>query len=170
MEVERIRARRVVNDALDKAESIVREAELFRGRIEEEFNEVLKSKIKEISQNSDKFLDLANKYYAELVKKSSERIEEAVAKKIEEISSTFDKRISEIKDEVLKEQMEAKRDTKERIKQLEETYLDDLRKKVGSRLPDIVAKVAGRSIGLKDHEDLLMNALSEAKNDGAWNE
>lgn len=167
-EVAQRHAKRLIGDALDKSASIIKETELFRGRAEEEFNAVLKNKISEISQKSDKFMERADKFYEELADKSAGRIEERVKLSLEQLTEAFGKQLIIMQRDAAKEQADAKEELKNNIEKAEKEYFSSLKKNISARLPEIVAKVAGRSIDLKDHEDLLMSALQEAKNDGVW--
>lgn len=169
LEVAQRHAKRLIGDAVDKSASIIKEAELFRGRVEEEFNVVLKNKMLEISKKSDSFMEKAEKYYGDLAEKSATRVEDRVKANLDQLADTFSKQLIVIQRDTVKEQENAKEEIKKGTEKLEKEYFTMLTKNISGRLPEIVAKVAGRSIDLKDHEDLLMSALQEAKNDGIWN-
>lgn len=161
-------AKRLIGDALDKSASIIKETELFRGRAEQEFNEVLKKKMAELSEKSDRFLEKAEKYYGELAEKSAERVEERVKTNLDQLADTFSKQLVIVQKDTEKEREEARAEIKKNIDKAEKEYFAMLTNTISAKLPEIVAKAAGRSIDLKDHEDLLMSALQEAKNDGIW--
>lgn len=168
IEVAQRQAKRLIGEALDKSASIIKEAELFRGRAEAEFNDVLKNKIKEMSEKSDKFLERANKHFEEIAEKSAERIEARVTAGLEELAATFTKQLVVLQRDTEQEQAEAKEEIKKTVDKAEKAYFETLKKSIAGRMPEIVAKAAGRSIDLKDHEDLLFSALQDAKNDGVW--
>ena len=170
LEVAQRHAKRLVGEAMDKSASIVKEAELFRGRVEEEFNTVMRKKIGEITEKSDKFMDRANKHYDEITEKSAERIEEQVKANLVQLTDVFNKQLMIIQKDTAKEQENAKQQLRQSIEKTEKDYLSILTNTISARLPEIVAKAAGRSIDLKDHEALLMGALQEAKNDGVWSD
>ena len=167
-EVAQRHAKRLIGDALDKSASIVKEAELFRGRVEEEFNAVMKKKMVELAEKSDRFLEKTEKYFGELAEKSAERVEERVKTNLDQLADTFSKQLVVIQKDAVKEQENAKEEIKKNIEKTEKEYFALLTNTISAKLPEIVAKAAGRSIDLKDHEDLLMSALQEAKNDGVW--
>jgi len=172
----RVKAESIINEAIEKAKEIIAGSNLIttesKKALDEAFETLLKHQTSYFEKASQDFLqEYKNELQAlkekniEILKNTSKEIEEDTAKEIQDFDNILEKE-TVLSQKIIEEKIE--KDYSKVQKEVEE-YKNEMLNKVDAQilklLQTVSKKVIGKSLSLQEHEQLIISALEQAKND-----
>jgi F0F1-type ATP synthase membrane subunit b/b' len=173
------RAEKIIARAIKKSEEIVDEMEQFRDEMKGELRPVFKqsadSFIHTITEQSKQFSDACNELIPEIkekymsdVEKTLEGFKIELSKELVPLRQIVDVKVQEatamLKTRMDEEWMDAKKEIEEYKEQRKQQFAAELE----AQISDIAKAAFGDSLTVTEHQQLVMKALEQAKQDGVF--
>ena len=174
------RAEKIIENAVKKSEEILKEMDSFRDDMKQEMKAIFKqsseSFVHTITEQSKEFATASNELIPQIKEKyisnadaSLEKFNAELSKELIPIREVVDTKVQEVittlKNRIDEEWVSAEKEIAEFKEQRKKEFADKLQE----RLDELAKKSFGKSLTATQHQQLVMNALEKAKQEGVFN-
>lgn len=173
------KAKQVIENAVERAKQILVGSEYLKQDLEADIDKavtsILDKNIKKINEAADRFKESYDQLFSKLKEKYASNTTEI----LNEIRQEGQKEIVDFRQILRKETLDAQRFVGEKINQefekakaeigeYKKTELGKIDNSINRVVGKVLQSVTGKLISFRDHEDLITEALNQAKQDGAF--
>lgn len=167
---------KIMQDAVNQAGDIIKNSQLLTGEVKDKINEDMQEMRKKQFDILTQRQQQLTRFYEDFEKESRNLIFDQFKQMVKNMESFTSDGIKELREDIAKErqavgkqiELKIQEENKRAQKAIEEYKIEQI-KKIDKRVFDILQAltrdILGRSLTLKDHEELIQKALAQMKSD-----